>query len=272
MLDLAGVTMERSRGEAAVGLALSGGATRLVRLRQAGSAKAILPRAGAVPEVVFLNTSGGLTGGDRLDLSLALGEGAAAVATTQTAERAYASAGGTARVSVAIRAGARSRVAWLPQETILFERSALHRTTRIELGAGAAGLFAEAVVLGRAAMGETPRDLRFRDERIVLRGGRPVFAEPLVIDPGAIAVAGQPAILGGARAFATVALVAQGAEDAAGPMRALLDEPGVTAAASGFDGRCVVRLTARDGWPLRRQILRVLARLSPDPLPRVWPS
>ena len=41
------------------------------------------------PEVVFLNTSGGLTAGDRLDYSLDLDADAQARATTQTAERAY---------------------------------------------------------------------------------------------------------------------------------------------------------------------------------------
>jgi urease accessory protein len=73
-----------------------------------------------------------------------------------------------------------------------------------------------------------------------------------------------------ARVLAVVVLVAPGAEDAAGPVRATLTEAGVEAAASGFDGRCLVRLLARDGWPLRRQLARVLGVLRPGPLPRVW--
>lgn len=51
-----------------------------------------------MPEVVFLNTSGGLTGGDVLNLSLDLGDGVRLTATTQTAERAYASTQGEACV------------------------------------------------------------------------------------------------------------------------------------------------------------------------------
>ena len=82
---------------------------------------------GAVPEVVFLNTSGGLTGGDRLSYGVALGDGCRAVATTQTAERAYLSNQGAARVEVSMTVGAGGWIDWLPQETILFERSALHR-------------------------------------------------------------------------------------------------------------------------------------------------
>lgn len=270
MLDLTDTLMQRSHGQAVVDLVVARGATRLSRLRQVGSAKAILPRGAAVPEVVFLNTSGGLTGGDTLDYSLTLGPDAQAVATTQTAERAYASDGGTARVTVAIRAADGARIDWLPQETILFDACALHRATRIELAGDAACLFAETVVLGRAAMGETLRGVRFLDDRLILRDGRPVLAEPLAIDAAALAVAADPSILGGARSFATVALVAGGAEDAVAAVRRVLDEPGVTAAASGFDGKCVVRLLAGDGWPLRRQMLRLLRALSPYPLPRVW--
>mgnify|MGYP000514701203 CR=1 FL=1 len=99
------VAMQRSKGEAAVTLAFSAGRVALRGLRQRGSAKAILPHVGAVPEVVFLNTSGGLTGGDRLAYGLSVGDGARAVATTQTAERAYLSAEGVARVDVALSVG-----------------------------------------------------------------------------------------------------------------------------------------------------------------------
>jgi urease accessory protein len=271
MLDTIPTIMQRSMGEASVSLALSGGRTRLGGLRQSGSGKAILPRTeDGVPEVVFLNTSGGLTGGDRLRYSLMLGARGQAVATTQTAERAYLSDSGPAEVSVAIAAGADARIDWLPQETILFDGAQVNRSTRIDLGAGARCLYAETVVLGRAAMGETVGRVSFRDERAIYRCTRPVLLEPLMIDDGVLAGAGRAAMLGGNRAFATVALLMQGAEDAASGIAALLEEPGVEAAASGFDGKCLIRALAVDGWPMRRLIVRVLARLSGRSLPRVW--
>ena len=37
-------------------------------------------------------------------------------------------------------------------------------------------------------------------------------------------------------------------------MRGLLGIDGCFGAVSGWDGKCVVRLMAADGWPLRRQI------------------
>lgn len=255
-------TMQRAKGEARVTL---GPTARLVRLRTEGSAKAILPGGAEVPEVVFLNTSGGLTSGDALRFSLDL-QGGRAVATTQTAERAYRATGIPARMEVDLTVGPGGWLDWLPQETILFDNAALDRRTVIDLAPGAGCLALEAVVLGRAAMGETLRHIRFRDRREIRRDGQPFWIDPLALDDAALC--GGPACLGDARAFASIVLTD---ETALAPLRAVLDEPGVSASASAFAGRTVLRLLAGDGWPLRRQILRALQVLRAGrPLPRVW--
>ncbi|MFT3689673.1 MAG: urease accessory protein UreD [Paenirhodobacter sp.] len=252
--------MQRAQGEAAVLFE----AGRLRGLRQQGCAKALLPRVRGVPEVVFLNTSGGLTSGDRL--AYATRTDGPLIATTQAAERAYRADQGAARVTVRHEVGAGGWLDWLPQETILFDRADLDRETVIALAPGAGCLMLEAVVLGRAAMGERVRTLRFRDRRRIERAGRPVFYEPFALD----APRPRRAILGEARAFATLVLCAQGAEDAVQAVRAALGD-GVEAAASGWDGKCVVRVLAADGWPLRQQILRLMEvmRRGAAP-PRVW--
>ena len=257
--------LQRTRGRAAVALDAGG---RIRTLEQAGSAKAFLPRVhGPLPEVVFLNTAGGLTGGDRLDYALTLGPGARAVATTQTAERAYASAGGVAGMGVTLTLGAGAALDWLPQETILFDRSALVRRTSADLAGDARLVMIEMVVLGRAAMGEVLGEVFFSDRREVRRDGRPVLVEPLRIT--ADTLAGGPAVLGDARAIATVALIAPGSEDALAPVRAALPD-GVEAAASAWDGKCVVRMLAGDGLPLKRAVAAVLDVLRGRALPRVW--
>jgi len=217
VMDTAQTGLQRASGRAHVGLCAREALTFLTDLHQSGSAKAFLPKVhGPVPEVVFLNTSGGLTGGDRLMFSLALGDGAQAVATTQTAERAYASSGGRAVMDVVLSLGAGARLDWLPQETILFDRSTLARL-RITAATLAAG----------------------------------------------------PAALNGARALATVALVAPCAEDALAAVRTCLPG-GIEAAASGWDGKLVVRLIGPDLLPVRRGVARVLNALRGIALPRVW--
>ncbi len=270
--------MQRARGEALVALDQRRGGTALARLAQAGAAKAFLPRIhGPVPEVVFLNTAGGLTGGDRLSYALDLGAGTAATATTQTAERAYAAGAGRAALEVRLRLGPGARADWLPQETILYDAAALSRRTRADLAPGARLVLAEMLVLGRAAMGEAVARLALSDRREVWRGSEPVLIDPFALTsaclspPGAARVS-RLALLGGARAVATLALVADGAEDAAGPLRAALAGiEAAEAAVSGWDGRCLVRIRAAGGLPLRRAVARALHILRGGAaLPRVW--
>lgn len=259
---------QRSHGEAKVTLDLQGGRVRIGTLRQKGSAKVFLPNVGGVTEVVFLNTSGCLTGGDRLSYSLCTGAGLQVVATTQTAERASQSSAGTARVDVALQVGDNGWLDWLPQETILFDGSSLQRNTRIDLGRGAGCLALEQIVLGRAAMGETLQHLQFRDRREIWREGQLITMEPLCLNDKSLRAGA--AVTGGARAFASLVMIGGGAEDALCAVRATFTEDGVEAGASRLEGRLHVRLAAKDGWPLRQQVIKILRVLRTAALPRVW--
>lgn len=259
--------LQRSTGSAHVVIGPRG----LIDLAQSGSAKAMLPRMTAgLPQIVFLNTAGGLASGDRLSFAVTLRPGARALATTQTAERAYRAEGAAARAEVRLQVGADGWLDWLPQETILFDAARLDRETTVDLAPGAGCLLLETIVLGRLAMGESPRRLHLRDRRVVRQAGRIVHHDAMALDDASLPRLGNPALLGGARAMATLAMIAPGAADLLARARAVLDEPGVTAAASAPPGRLVIRLLARDDWPLRRQVNRLLTALRADPLPRIW--
>ncbi|MCA0045309.1 urease accessory protein UreD [Celeribacter litoreus] len=262
------VTLQRVRGRGHVLMGVSG----LKDLHQSGSAKAMLPKVHSkVPEVVFLNTSGGLTAGDQLDYRLEIEDGGSLVGTTQTAERAYASRveGEAASVSVALRAGEGATLHWLPQETILFETSRLKRHTRAEIAGDAEFLFSEMIVLGRTAMGEMIDTLHLSDRREIIRAGRVEFMEPLEIDAGLLAARENGATLAGARAIATVGFFTRGAEDVAEQIKRL-SQDGVVAGVSGWNGKLVIRAHAADGYPLRRYVAQVLNTLRRTALPRVW--
>ncbi|WP_232962283.1 urease accessory protein UreD [Paracoccus tegillarcae] len=258
---------QRSIGLARI--AFDGG--RLTQLDQSGSAKAMLPRChGPHPEIVFLNTSGGLTSGDRLGFQVRLGDGQRATATTQTAERAYRADGPPADARVDLEIGQGARLDWLPQETILFDGAALTRQTTVNLRADSEYLGIEIIVLGRAAMGETVTRLRLLDRRTIRRDGRLLVMDPFRLDDAALARGHGQALLGGMRAVAVLVLVCKAASDALTPLREVLDEPGVNGAASARDGLLIARCMAPDAWPLRRQMLRLIEKLRPGALPRVW--
>lgn len=266
---------QRARGRASVGFALKDGRTRLSQLAQMGAAKAMLPRVhSADPELVFLNTAGGLTAGDRLEYEITLGAGTRASAVTQTAERAYRSLPDLppARLDVSITVGAGGHLSWLPQETILFDHASLDRRTQINLAEDASCLACETVVLGRAAMGETVSDLSFRDWREIRRAGKPIYLDPLTLSGRDLDLAAHPAVLGGARAMSSLIYCAPEAEDRLDPLRQLLESAGadIEVAASAWDGRLVLRAMAGDAAPLRHMLGAAIQYLSGAALPRVW--
>jgi urease accessory protein len=272
-LDPQPLELQRARGRAEVAVSRRDGRIRLDRLYQEGCCKAILPRAeGPAPEAVLINTSGGVTGGDRIGWRLEAGPGAALVATTQAAERVYRSAGGAAQVETRLVLGAGAALDWLPQETILFDGGRLARRLEVEMAEDARLLALECVLLGRAAMGETVAAGALDDQWRIRRAGRLVHAEALRLT-GDIASAGAgPATLRGARAFATLVHVAPEAETRLDAARAALGAEGVLAAATAKPSVLIARWLSPDAQALRAGLIRFLIAFRAAPLPRVWTS
>ena len=238
-------------------------------LRQAGSSKLVFPRGAMATELqaVLVNTAGGITGGDRFSLAATAGPGTHLTLTTQAAERAYgAQPGETGRLRNRLTVEAGAAMHWLPQETILFEKSALRRDMQVDLAADARLLFVETVVLGRAAMGEDLHDITFADRVEIRRAGTPVFLDAAQLTGDAQAQMARNA--GGARAFASLVYVAPDAEALLGPVRETLSP---TAGASLLGPELLhLRALAPDGFTLRQTLVPALQLLRQGPLPRTW--
>jgi urease accessory protein len=258
-----------ARGELAV--AASNGRTRVARLYQEGAAKIRLPR-GPEAEAVLINTAGGLTGGDRLCWDVEVGSGAALTVTTQACERAYRSAGGQAEVRSRLKVHGGGSLAWLPQETILYDRSALCRGLDVELEPGARALILEPVILGRRAHGETVELAHFRDRWRIRVDGKLVHAEEFAIGPAVARQMERTVFGGGSRAFATVLLVGGDAETHVRQLREILGpDGGVSFWHAGGTGKLLARLLAEDGYALRRRLVPALQLLNGQAaLPKLW--
>jgi urease accessory protein len=249
------------------------GRTRSVlrRLYQQGSARLRFPHGGDMLEAAIINGAGGLTGGDRWNAAFALEPGAALTLTTPACERIYRSLAGSAVIATALRLEQASRLEWLPQETILFDRAALDRTLDIEMAEDASLLAIEPIIFGRAAMGETVRHLRLQDRWRVRRGGRLVYADSLAFAGPTEAWFASRAGLAGCGAIASLLLVAPGAEARLAGLRELLPELPAQAGASAWDGMLAVRLAAPGGAALRQSLVALLRLLREDAaLPRLW--
>lgn len=264
--------LERARGTARVAMRADGAVTRLRQNYQAGSAKVRFPRvtgSGSL-EAVLLNTAGGVTGGDHLSYSVTVDEGARGIATTQAAERIYRRSSGVARIDTTLSVGAGGTLEWLPQETILFDRSALARTLVADVAPTARLLAVETILLGRAAMGETARDVAVTDSWRVRRGGTLVFADTLRFDGDAAMTMAAAATGNGAAALATLVLVAPDAEAALDTARAALQETAGEGGASAWNGMLVARLIAPTGHALRADLVRLIEAIRGRQMPRVW--
>jgi urease accessory protein len=256
----------RASGRIALDAAAVGGRTRRTRVHEAGSLRVRFPNATAEAlEAVIVNTGGGMTGGDRFAIEIALGEGARLTAGTAAAEKIYRSIGPDAEMTVRLDVAAGGWLAWLPQETILFDGAQLKRRIDIDLAQGASLVMAEAVVFGRAAMGEVMNHGMFAD-RWLRREGRLIFADNARLDGAIAEKLSASAVAAGGIAAATV-LIAPADEAMIAAVRALdfVGEAGISA----WSGIALARLCARDGASLRHDLIAVLAALRQD-VPRLW--
>ena len=241
------------------------GAGGLEQLRQSGSFKALFPRGADPEEIVGLNTAGGMTGGDRFEVDLSVGGGAAARYTTQAAERAYrATSGQVASAISRLEVVGDGCLHWLPQETILYEGSALDRQFEADLAADATLIAVETLIFGRREMGEVPCCLRFRDQWRVRVGGALVFADAVRLDE-AMAQMDRPVIAGGAGAVAQVLAVTPRAEGLA-----QIPAPEGGAVNLIRPGVMFGRVLAQDGFALQQILVPYLEKLTGWPVPKVW--
>ena len=261
----------RATGYIALSVAAAQGLSRRVRVHEAGSLRVRFPNGHdkGTLDAVIVNTAGGMTGGDQFQLNFDVGAGARLSVTTAAAEKVYRSLGPDTNVGVKLTIGDEAALTWLPQETILFDRVRLRRTVDIELAGGARLLLAEAIVFGRAAMGEVVGAGHLFDRWRVRLDGALIFAETMRID-GAIAkrLAERPIAADGA-AIAGI-LKVPGDEAAVAAVNAMQQNFHGEVGASAWNGLALTRLVAPDGAALRHDLAAIVMAWSETPLPRLW--
>jgi urease accessory protein len=271
----------RTHGAARIVFRNSEGRTHLARLYQRAPLRVLFP-AGAehgATTAVLVTTTGGLVGGDRLDVRVVAEKGAALLVTSQAAEKVYRSLGPCCRVDIQLSAAAGSWLEWLPHETILFEGARLDRTTRIEHAPGARVLAGEMLVFGRRAHREILTRGRFRDAWEVRREGRLVWADALTATGDLAAVLAMPACFAGAAAVATAVYLGDAIQEAvkiARDLTAAIIGSDMAVAVTCVAGVLVCRWLGHDARALRDAFGGFWAAFRhrvvglPPVVPRVW--
>lgn len=258
--------LQRAHGQ--IALTLCG--NKLEELYQSGCAKLMLPKTyGEMTEAVMLNTSGGITGGDSLNVKIQV-ENGAVVATSQTAERLYRSITESAKIEITLRAYNAATLHWLPQETIIFDGAELDRTVCLDMSADSKCLLAETIVMGREAMGEDIRVCHFTDNWRLYREGQLFHAESLRLTDRVAEIMAVTAGGNGARLLSTILYAGFDAEQMAGLLKSVVEACSSKCAMSCWNDRLVIRLMSPHPRFARADIKELLCALSGQPLPRVW--
>jgi urease accessory protein len=260
----------RAVGRIALTAEYGRGITQRKHVHESGGLRVHFPGARARElQAVLINTAGGVAGGDRFDLEIAAADKARLAVSSAAAEKVYRSLGPKARINIKLSAGTEASLAWLPQETILFDGARLERTIDIELAANAQLVFAEAVVFGRTGMGEAVAQGFVFDRWRVRRGGTLVFAESVRLDGAIAEKLGETAVANGGGAIATI-LIIPGSAETIEPLRAPNPPFRGEVGTSAWNGIAVARLCAPEGAALRYDLTTLLAALRGGKLPHCW--
>src|SRR5262245_49122862 len=227
-------------------------------------------------EAVLINTAGGVAGGDRLDTDVTALPDATITLTSQTAERIYCALDQPARISTTLTACAAAKLAWCPQERIVFDRAQVRRETRIALSACAELLSVEWIALGRAAHGDAVAGRSVGDSWRVEQNGRLVWVDTLRITDDMFPHLRRKALLADFTAVATLVYVGPDLKTRLECLRDWAGSLGCHAAATLVGGLIVVRFGAAEASTLRTGLRNVLDQFDrafgPGPfrVPKMW--
>lgn len=261
---------QRAHGGVAVRVEARGGVSRAIRIAESGSSRLRLPRPEHGLEGLMLNIAGGLACGDRMEAAAEVGPGSALTLSTPGAERVYRSDGPETLVATDLTLEARARLAWLPQETILYDGARLRRRLDARLAPDASLTVHEAIVFGRKAHGEEVRFGLVEDGWRVRRGEELVFAETLRLDGPIRELLSRSAVAAGATSIATLLHVAPDAEAKLDAVRAALAGHDVESGVTAWNGMLVARILSPLAERLKQAARSALPILAGRPLPRVW--
>jgi urease accessory protein len=272
-----------TEGAAEIGFDCREGATRLIHLYQRDPLRVLFPTpaAGDPLLAVLLTTSGGLVGGDRLDISVDVASGAAAHVTASAVEKVYRSLGPTTVIRQSLSVGVGAALEFLPLDTILFDGARLWRETTVELEPGAAFLGGDILVFGRRARGERFTRGFLREVWEVRREGRLVWGDALHLEDDIARVIDDPACFDRAAGCATMILAPAGRDprsllDSAREIQSATATSGLRAGVTAVAGLVIARWLAADAAALRRAYADLASHLRcetmglPARLTRFW--
>lgn len=226
---------------------------------------------------VLTTTSGGLVGGDKINIDVIADPNTQSMIMAQAAEKIYRSAGSDCLIDISIKADDDAWFEWLPQETILHQGARMRRRTALDLSGRARVLAGEFLVFGRHAMGEKMTEGLVRDCWDISVDGRSIWTDAFHMDGDLDKIINHPAGLGGATGLANAVYAGPDAADHLELARELLAEYiNARSAATVVNGVLAIRWLGSDVFSLRRSFAEFWMKFrfqvggQPEILPRLW--
>ncbi|MGY2293303.1 urease accessory protein UreD [Pseudomonas sp. SDO528_S397] len=261
--------------ELELGYARFGDTTRPVMRRHQGPLrvqKHLYAEGPAVCQHIIVHPPGGIAGGDRLNISAHVAEGAWAQLTSPGAAKWYrANSPAYQHLELTVQPGA--TLEWLPQETIVYSAAQAELTTRIALYGDARLFYWDTVALGRPASDERFDLGHFQSHLDIRRDGQLIWHERQRI-VGADGLLDSPIGLGGHPVFATLLLT--GDIDSALLERCRTLPHAVRGDLTQLPGLLVARCLASEALQARAWLIELWRLLRPAVLgrdavpPRIW--
>jgi len=268
------------RAEGAVRIVLSGSenGTRVREVFQKSPLRILFPGtiAGAVEEAVLVNTGGGIAGGDRLEYGVTALANASIAVTSQAAEKVYRALSASAHSATRLKVCAGAKLAWLPQETILFNWARLSRTTEIEITEGAELLALEWLVLGRAAHGEKVTGGHIVDRWRVKKDSRLIWADTFRATDETFPHLQRKALLSDCKAFGTLVYFGPHLDARLELLRDIVPARGCYCSMTSVSGLIIARFAAGTSFEARLALRGFLQHLGgelgghPFRVPKMW--
>jgi urease accessory protein len=270
--------MQRSEGLARLVLGGSARGTQIVDLFERSPIRIMFPGARDAPveEAVVVNTAGGIAGGDRLECSVTVLTNASVTVTSQAAERVYRALSEPALIDTRLKLRQAAKLAWLPQETIVYNGARMQRNTQIEISAEAEMLGLEWLVFGRAAHGEEIVDGQIVDGWQVTLDGRLIWADRFRATGDVFPRLRTQVLLADFKAIGTLVYFGPDAEAVVQFMRALAPELPCHCVTTMVSGLVITRLAAGDAAELKEGLREILLNFNrtraqgPFRVPKMW--
>ena len=183
------------------------GATQLVRLSHQGPLRVQrLFQSGPWAECYLLHPPGGLVTGDSLAIEMTVAETACVLVTTPAAGKVYGARDteGWQQTDVHLQMADQAGLAWLPQDTICFDRARVRQSFDIAVAPSAWHVGWEQVTFGRRASNAPFQSGQFTQSVCIHRAGEALYRDRINVTPDVLT---SPAGLAGFTVMAVLWIV-----------------------------------------------------------------